>query len=99
MTGEMMDNISKEVEDFAFLPVHGRRKEFTDDNEAAAEERRLRVTIGITGWLTEKDEIVKPWRVLNESSEDFALRWELDTLMNLGMYMSCNYHLSDYMWN
>lgn len=96
MTGEMMDNLSREVEDFAFLPVHGRRKEFTDDNEAAGEERRLRVTIGITGWLTEKEEIVKPWRILNMDSEVFALRWELETLMNLGNSM--NTMLSSAAW-
>ncbi|KAL8780014.1 MAG: hypothetical protein Q9213_006657, partial [Squamulea squamosa] len=88
MTGQMMDNLSREVEDFAFLPVHGRRKEFEDESEAAAEEdRRLRVTIGITGWLTEKEEIVKPWRVLSTGSEVFALRWELETLINLGNSM------------
>lgn len=88
MTGQMMDNLSREVEDFAFLPIHGRRKEFTNDNEAAAEERRLRVTIGITGWLTQKEEIVKPWRVLNMDSEAFALRWELETLTTLGNSMT-----------
>ena len=96
MTGQMMDNLSREVEDFAFLPVHGRRKEFTDDNEAAEEERRLRVTIGITGWLTEKEEIVKPWRVLSTGSEVFALRWELENLMNLGN--SINTMLSSAAW-
>ena len=96
MTGQMMDNLSREVEDFAFLPVHGRRKEFSDDNEAAKEERRLRVTIGVTGWLTEKEEIVKPWRVLNNGSEVFALRWELETLMNLGN--SINTMLSSAAW-
>ncbi|KAI4272233.1 MAG: hypothetical protein LQ337_005442 [Flavoplaca oasis] len=88
MTGQMMENLSREVEDFAFLPVHGRRKEFEDESEAAAEEdRRLRITIGITGWLTEKEEIVKPWRVLSTASEVFALRWELETLINLGNSM------------
>ncbi|KAL9039869.1 MAG: hypothetical protein Q9180_002270 [Flavoplaca navasiana] len=88
MTGQMMENLSREVEDFAFLPVHGRRKEFEDESEAAAEEdRRLRITIGITGWLTEKEEIVKPWRVLSTASEIFALRWELETLINLGNSM------------
>ncbi|KAL8697794.1 MAG: hypothetical protein Q9201_006927 [Fulgogasparrea decipioides] len=87
MTGQMMDNLSREVEDFAFLPVHGRRKEFADEAEAASEERRLRVTIGITGWLTEKEEIIKPWRVLSTGSEVFALRWELETLINLGNSM------------
>ncbi|KAL8952962.1 MAG: hypothetical protein Q9183_007360, partial [Haloplaca sp. 2 TL-2023] len=87
MTGQMMDNLSREVEDFAFLPVHGRRKQFEDESEAAKEERRLRVTIGITGWLEEKEEIVKPWRVLSTGSEVFALRWELETLINLGNSM------------
>ena len=95
MTGQMMDNLSREVEDFAFLPVHGRRKEFTED-EAAEEDRRLRVTIGITGWLTEKEEVVKPWRVLDTGSEVFALRWELETLMNLGN--SINTMLSSAAW-
>ncbi|KAL8645458.1 MAG: hypothetical protein Q9210_006697, partial [Variospora velana] len=96
MTGQMMDNLSREVEDFAFLPVHGRRKELDESEAAAEEERRLRVTIGITGWLTEKEEIVKPWRVLNTSSEAFALRWELETLINLGN--SINTILSSAAW-
>ena len=96
MTGQMMDNLSREVEDFAFLPVHGRRKEFVDDIEAAADERRLSVTIGITGWLTEKDEVVRPWRVLSTGTEVFALRWELETLMNLGN--SINTMLSSAAW-
>ncbi|KAL8751714.1 MAG: hypothetical protein Q9184_005982, partial [Pyrenodesmia sp. 2 TL-2023] len=87
MTGQMMDNLSREVEDFAFLPVHGRRKELDESEAASEEERRLRVTIGITGWLEEKEEIVKPWRVLNTGSEVFALRWELETLINLGNSM------------
>ncbi|KAI4090868.1 MAG: hypothetical protein LQ344_004515 [Seirophora lacunosa] len=96
MTGQMMDNLSREVEDFAFLPVHGRRKELDESEAAAEEERRLRVTIGITGWLTEKEEIVKPWRVLNTGSEAFALRWELETLINLGNSM--NTMLSSAAW-
>lgn len=96
MTGQMMENLSREVEDFAFLPVHGRRKELDESEAAAEEERRLRVTIGITGWLTEKEEIVKPWRVLNTGSEAFALRWELETLINLGNSM--NTMLSSAAW-
>ncbi len=50
--------------------------------------RRLRVTIGITGWLTSKDEVLTPWRVLGSGSEVFALRWELEALMNLGNSMT-----------
>ncbi|KAA6409691.1 MAG: duf726 domain-containing protein [Lasallia pustulata] len=59
-----------------------------DHNEKDAvndsETRRLRVTVGITGWLTEKEEVVKPWRVVGKGSEVFALRYELEALMNLG---------------
>lgn len=151
MTGQMMDNYAREVEDFAFLPAREslanidkkalERKEgerIADDRENVAGEggaqkgskssestlidesgdqgsqtrddkasgkdsqsqevlsdkekeavddpkcRRLRVTIGITGWLTSKEEVVTPWRVLGSGSEVFALRWELEALLNLG---------------
>ncbi|MCJ1250661.1 hypothetical protein MMC30_007889 [Trapelia coarctata] len=91
MTGQMMDNYAREVEDFAFLPVRGSRKRFEGKEEEAAEEsgyRRLRVAIGISGWLTEKEEVVTPWRVLGKGAEVFALRWELEALMNLGNSMT-----------
>ncbi|KAI9773750.1 MAG: hypothetical protein M1835_006110 [Candelina submexicana] len=94
MTGQMMDNYAREVEDFAFLPVRGTHKKHEGEKEekdekdaakdAAKEDRRLRVTIGISGWLTEKEEIVTPWRVIGKDAEVFALRWELEALMHLG---------------
>ena len=63
-------------------------QESVSGNEGAAlddpEHRRLRVTIGISGWLTSKEEVVTPWRVLGAGSEVFALRWELEPLLNLG---------------
>lgn len=91
MTGQMMDNYAREVEDFAFLPVRGSRKNFDDNEKEAASEsghRRLRVTIGVSGWLTEKEEVVTPWRVVGKGSEVFALRYELEALMNLGNSMT-----------
>lgn len=143
MTGQMMDNYAREVEDFAFLPVRKDGKNIDVEEEERKEEadiakksegvektltdesgvqpqhhsgganmakeaiqkskthfghhsreekegvedpahRRLRVTIGITGWLTSKSEVVTPWRVLGHASEVFALRFELEALMNLG---------------
>lgn len=84
MTGEVMSNISAGVQDFAFLPVHGQRKEHEDSVDAATDTRRLRVIIAISGWLLEKEEVVTPWRVLKPSAEVFALRFELEALMNLG---------------
>jgi len=84
MTGEMMRNLSADVNDFAFLPVHGERKEHEDSIDAVTDTRRLRVVIAISGWLLEKEEVVTPWKVLKPSAEVFALRFELETLMSLG---------------
>ncbi|KAL4820200.1 hypothetical protein BDW67DRAFT_172938 [Aspergillus spinulosporus] len=84
MTGRMMDKYAREVDDFAFLPIHGSRKRFNDEKEAAREDHRLRVTIGITGWLTEEDNFVVPWRVIGKDSEVFGLRWETKPLLDLG---------------
>ena len=84
MTGKMMDKYAKEVEDFAFVPIrttHGLLKVKPD-------LRRLRVAIGISGWLTDQNDIVEPWRVIGNEIESFALRWELEALMNLGNAMT-----------
>ncbi|KAH6683087.1 hypothetical protein B0J14DRAFT_138096 [Halenospora varia] len=82
MTGKMMDQYAKEVEDFAFLPLKGSKH-----HEPKPEDRRLRVTIGISGWITQKEDIIIPWRALGHQSEVFALRWELDALSKLGASM------------
>ncbi|EED15440.1 DUF726 domain protein [Talaromyces stipitatus ATCC 10500] len=88
MTGKMMDRYAREVEDFAFVPIRGKlAKKLNDEKEAAKEDHRLRVTIGITGWVTEEDNIVVPWRVIGPESEVFALRWEYEALLNLGNSM------------
>lgn len=84
MTGQIMSNISAEVEDFAFLPVHGERKDVGESLDASTDKRRLRVIVAISGWLLEKDEVVSPWHVLKPNAEVFALRFELEALMNLG---------------
>lgn len=65
-------------------PLKGSEKAAVDD----ASSRRLRVTIGISGWLTSKPEILTPWRILGSGSETFALRWELEALLNLGNSMT-----------
>lgn len=80
MTGKMMDQYAREVEDFAFVPVRSHHK----PRKIEKEYRRLRVGIGISGWLTNQDEVVEPWKVIGMEMEGFALRWELEALMNLG---------------
>ncbi|KAL5335271.1 hypothetical protein BJX70DRAFT_390750 [Aspergillus crustosus] len=84
MTGRMVDKYAREVDDFAFLPIHGSRHRSDDEKEAAKEDHRLRVTIGITGWLTEEENFVVPWRVIGRDSEVFGLRWETKNLLDLG---------------
>ncbi|KAK8174268.1 hypothetical protein IWX90DRAFT_381749 [Phyllosticta citrichinensis] len=80
MTGQMMDQYAKEVEDFGFMPLHQDKK----PKDSEKEFRRLRIAIGISGWLTNKEEVVEPWRVLDASIEGFGLRYELETMLNLG---------------
>lgn len=88
MTGRMMDKYAREVEDFAFIPLRGPRRRSENEKEAAQEDHRLRVTIGITGWAEDAADLVVPWRVVGSESEVFALRWELETLLRLGNAMS-----------
>lgn len=89
MTGRMMDKYAREIEDFAFIPVRGARKQRREnESEAAEQDHRLRVTIGVTGWVKEEFDFVVPWRVVGADSEVFALRWETESLMNLGNAIS-----------
>ncbi|KAI1392667.1 DUF726-domain-containing protein [Hypoxylon trugodes] len=84
MTGEMVDQYAKEVEDFKFLPLKEEWGEGWSNKENGAHARRLRVTIGINGWLTSEEDVTKPWRALGDETEVFALRYEMKSLMALG---------------
>ncbi|PGH12825.1 hypothetical protein AJ79_04049 [Helicocarpus griseus UAMH5409] len=84
MTGRMMERYAKEVEDFAFLPIHAPLPPDGEDITTVPTDQRLRVTIAISGWLTEEADFVNPWRVLGRDSEAFALRWEFKALVRLG---------------
>ncbi|KAI8934888.1 hypothetical protein NX059_008560 [Plenodomus lindquistii] len=80
MTGRAMDKYAREVEDFAFLPIHHSQDPAQKDNGS----RRLRVAIAASGWLHEPEEVSKPWRYIGKGTEGFALRWELEALLSLG---------------
>lgn len=90
MGGRMMEKYAREVEDFAFLEMRRWQRRGTrgggeqSRSEAKGEERRLRVTVGVSGWLGEEKDVVKPWRSLGRQSEVFALRWELEALIEMG---------------
>lgn len=78
----MVDQYAREVEDFRFLPL---KDEWGKECKKGDKElRRLRVIIGINGWLTSKEDVTKPWRFLGDDSEVFALRYEMDRLLALG---------------
>ncbi|CAN9266595.1 unnamed protein product [Alternaria alternata] len=80
MTGRAMDDYARQVEDFAFIPIHRTQDPRHQDNES----RRLRVAIAVSGWLRAPEEVSKPWRYISKGTEGFALRWELEALLKLG---------------
>lgn len=82
MTGQMIDRYAKEVEDFRFLPLAEEWGEHSKKDGPAA--RRLRVTIGVNGWLREEGDVTKYWRPLGDETEVFALRYEMKSLLELG---------------
>ncbi|KAL9093433.1 MAG: hypothetical protein Q9159_000287 [Coniocarpon cinnabarinum] len=87
MAGQMVDNYAKEINDFAFIPVHRPSTSFVKGSQhhSAPSDRRLRVTIGISGWLNDASDVVKPWQILSHTGiEAFALRFELEALIKLG---------------
>lgn len=89
----MVDQYAREVEDFRFIPL----KDEWGTRGENKQDRRLRVTIGINGWLDSKVDITKPWRCLGDDSEPFALRYEMKSLMGLGQ--SLKELVSSYAWN
>ncbi|KAK8043631.1 YSIRK family gram-positive signal peptide [Apiospora rasikravindrae] len=94
MTGQKVDQYAKEVEDFRFLPL---KAEWGDKfKKDSPDDRRLRVTIGVNGWLKEAADVTKPWRALGDESEVFALRYEMDSLLSLGSELT--ELVSSYAW-
>lgn len=56
-----------------------------DQTSEIEQQHRLRVAIGVSGWLTSSSDVDEPWDILDSSGiESFALRWELQALINLG---------------
>lgn len=97
MSGEMIDQYAKEVSDFKFIPVASEWGEHATKEDVDEASRRLRITVGINGWLNTKDDVVKPWRVIGKESEVFALRYEMNALLDLGNSMESM--VSSYAWS
>ncbi|KAI1631928.1 hypothetical protein F4809DRAFT_645911 [Biscogniauxia mediterranea] len=83
--GKMIDAYAKDVQDFAMMSIHGSLgSEFIDPKDIPAEDRRMRVTIGIGGWITQDNDFRQPWQILGNHTEVYALRWELEAMMKMG---------------
>ena len=69
-----------------------------DASSAKDTQQLLRVTIGISGWLTNPEDVVVPWRCLDtQASQIYALRWETNALLDLGV--SLKKILESYAWS
>lgn len=78
MTGRAMEEYAREVEDFKFAPV----KPKSDTKEQ--ERHKLRVAIGVSGWIQEENDVIQPWKVFSDAAvEPFGLRYELSAMTNL----------------
>ncbi|KAF2204113.1 DUF726-domain-containing protein [Delitschia confertaspora ATCC 74209] len=111
MTGRLMKQYAKEVDDFEFIPIQGpacpskqRSTEWGESEEEDARnpskqgQHRLRVSIGVSGWLNSTSDVSKPWEVVDASGiEPFALRFELDAMLRVGN--SLNDVLFSYAWD
>ncbi|KAI0101850.1 DUF726-domain-containing protein [Nemania sp. FL0031] len=83
--GKTMDAYAKDIQDFALIPMHGSpQSELLDPKDVPAENRRMRVTIGISGWCTEENDFQYPWKAFGRLNEVYALRWELEALSKFG---------------
>lgn len=80
-----LDAFTKDVQDVALLPLHGMQKmHIREGNMIVPAKRRLRLTIGISGWLSSGEDAGGLWRMLGDKSEAYALNWEQETLAKIG---------------
>lgn len=80
-----MESYTKDIQDFAFVPMHGKvLTPLKDSGDVYHEDRRLRIVVAISGWLLEDDNVTNPWRCFGNQGEVHAFRWEMTTLKNLG---------------
>lgn len=83
--GKMVDQYGKDATDFAFLSVrNGGTEAYRNARAVFPTSRRMRVVMGIGGWLTQKDGSVVPFRCFGNQAESFAVRYEVENLMSLG---------------
>ncbi|RYP31662.1 hypothetical protein DL767_005669 [Monosporascus sp. MG133] len=84
--GKTMESFLKDIPDFGMLPVHGSMKPNpVDPKDLPPENRRMRVTICVNGWLTQESEnVTAPWQFLGSQNEVYALRHEVEVMDKVG---------------
>jgi hypothetical protein len=106
MTGRMVDELAKDVEDFKFIPLKDGHaldqathpQNLSTPRPAADTTNKLRVAIGIHGPLTSERDILHPAYLLSSAgASPFALRWEVAALTRLGLSLTTL--LRSYVWD
>ncbi|KAI5121650.1 hypothetical protein M0805_002726 [Coniferiporia weirii] len=67
---EMVARHTKDVADFAIVPVREPKK-------------TLAVRVCVSGWLRDRGDVTEPWIVFDDSEDTFALQWEVEALRRL----------------
>ncbi|KAK4455015.1 hypothetical protein QBC34DRAFT_391320 [Podospora aff. communis PSN243] len=83
-TGKAMEQYTKDIQEFAFIPLRGSVGEDSEIGKIGPDNRRFRVVLAISGWLTSESDVAGPWHALGEQSEVYAVRWEPDPLIKMG---------------
>jgi hypothetical protein len=102
MTGRMVDELAKDVEDFKFIPLkdgHAVDQSASSANPRAPDTtNKLRVAIGVHGPLTSDRDILHPAYVMSgPGASTFALRWEVAALTRLGLSLTTL--VRSYVWD
>ncbi|KAK1775573.1 hypothetical protein QBC45DRAFT_335051 [Copromyces sp. CBS 386.78] len=80
---KLMEQYTKEIQDFAFIPLRGSIGEDGEIGKIEPDARRLRVVLTISGWLADESDVTNPWRALGQANEVYAVRWEVDSLSKM----------------
>lgn len=84
--GKMMESYVKDIHDLAFFQLYNAPAvAFQDAKDMTPHDRRMRVSICVSGWVSRQDGlVVDPWRVLGRQSEVWAMRWDAEALAKVG---------------
>lgn len=74
----------KDIQGFGMIPVRGSGESgLSDPKDAPADDRRMRVTVAMTGLMSSPDDLVDSWQFLGPHKETYAMRWDEDGLIRM----------------